>query len=456
MILSWNVRGLNKAAKQKEINSRLLKLQPSIAILLETRIKRDKADRCRRNMGNRWQFIDNYSKHDNGRIWVLWDENNTTIKMESMTDQMVHCGVYNTDGGFVHWLTAIYASNNLDRRKELWRDMGNISKSQQGPWIAMGDFNNVLGMQDRIGGRAVQELEFRDLRDMMENEGLFEIESIGERFTWYNKHTKDPIYSCIDRVIGNMEWIQKNMNKTVHMLEPGVSDHAVVCIQGDVLEKPKTGFKFINAVTGMIGYNEEVARSWQEQSRGDKGNRLWQKLMRLQLVLKKLNRPILSIKSQLEEKRNELNEVQNKVRQDKMNKELISKERICTEELLKLSDLEEEVLRQRAKVDWIRKGDGNNSFFHSTIRSRAKQKMITKLVKDNGEICVNKEDMETEVLEFYTSLMGTAAANLEGVDIGAMRRGKQLNREKRAMLSSPVQVSEIEAALKSIGDLKAP
>ncbi|XP_058734051.1 uncharacterized protein LOC131605747 [Vicia villosa] len=308
------LKGLRTKAKQKEINSRLLKLQPSIAILLETRVKKDKAGRCRRNMGNRWKVIDNYSKHDNGRIWVLWDENKITVKVESMTDQMVHCGVYNTDGEFVHWITTIYPSNILDRRKELWKDMGNISKLQQGPWIAMEDFNNVLGMQDRIGGRAVQEQEFKDLRDMMENERLFEIESKGERFTWYNKHTEDPIYSCIDRVIGNMEWIQKNMNKTVHMLELGVSDHVVVCIQGDVLERPKTGFKFINVVTGMTGYNEEVTRSWQEQSRGVRGNRLWQKLMRLQPVLKKLNRPILSIKSQLQKKRVELNEVQNMVR----------------------------------------------------------------------------------------------------------------------------------------------
>lgn len=49
----------------------------------------------------------------------------------------------------------MYASNRLDRRRELWRDIGQISKNQQGPWIAKGDFNNVLGIEDKIGGREV-------------------------------------------------------------------------------------------------------------------------------------------------------------------------------------------------------------------------------------------------------------------------------------------------------------
>lgn len=80
---------------------------------------------------------------------------------------------------------------------------------------------------------------------------------------WYNKYDEGAIYSCIYRVIGNMEWIQQNMDKTVHMLEPGVSDHAFVYVKGDdIVRRPKNGFKFINVVTGITGYNEEVRRSW--------------------------------------------------------------------------------------------------------------------------------------------------------------------------------------------------
>lgn len=62
----------------------------------------------------------------------------------------------------------------------------------------MGDFNNVLGIQDRIGGKYVQEYEFVDLRKMMENARLFEVESGGDKYTQFNNHTEGPIYSRID------------------------------------------------------------------------------------------------------------------------------------------------------------------------------------------------------------------------------------------------------------------
>lgn len=59
MILSWNFRGLNKASRHSEIRSHLSKLNCALVALLETRVKKDKADRIRRKMG-KWEVIDNY------------------------------------------------------------------------------------------------------------------------------------------------------------------------------------------------------------------------------------------------------------------------------------------------------------------------------------------------------------------------------------------------------------
>lgn len=50
-------------------------------------------------------------------------------------------------------------------------------------------------MEEKIGGKEVRENEFRDLREMMEEAGLFDIERQGDKFTWFNKHSQDPIYS---------------------------------------------------------------------------------------------------------------------------------------------------------------------------------------------------------------------------------------------------------------------
>lgn len=44
MIISWNVRGLNKAGNIKEISSHLLKSNLTIVILIERRVKKNNVD----------------------------------------------------------------------------------------------------------------------------------------------------------------------------------------------------------------------------------------------------------------------------------------------------------------------------------------------------------------------------------------------------------------------------
>ena len=49
--MSWNIRGLNKAGKLREISSHLLNLQPSIVVLIETRVKEANAHKIRGKLG---------------------------------------------------------------------------------------------------------------------------------------------------------------------------------------------------------------------------------------------------------------------------------------------------------------------------------------------------------------------------------------------------------------------
>lgn len=47
-----------------------------------------------------------------------------------------------------------------------------------GPWCLIGDFNNLLRAQDKIGGNMVTENEYKDLVVIMEKTRLHEKESI--------------------------------------------------------------------------------------------------------------------------------------------------------------------------------------------------------------------------------------------------------------------------------------
>src|SRR4051812_33430742 len=98
MILSWNVRGINNLGKCREVSSHLTNLHPILSIILETRVKASKAEKVRSKIGNKWSYIDNSTKHNNGRIWILFDEGKIQVRKEHCTDQLIHIGVYDTNG----------------------------------------------------------------------------------------------------------------------------------------------------------------------------------------------------------------------------------------------------------------------------------------------------------------------------------------------------------------------
>ncbi|XP_058741419.1 uncharacterized protein LOC131613795 [Vicia villosa] len=125
--------------------------------------KQEKANQIRHKLNLYQHYVDNYNHHVNGRIWITWDENKYNLQLVSSTDQYMHCGVYDKMGSFMFWLTGIYALNQLEKRRVLWKDMITLHQSIRGPWCAMGDFNNVAGAQDRIGGNMVVESEYKDL-----------------------------------------------------------------------------------------------------------------------------------------------------------------------------------------------------------------------------------------------------------------------------------------------------
>lgn len=76
-----------------------------------------------------------------------------------------------------------------------------------------------------------------------------------------------------------------------------------------------------------------------------------------------------------------------------MDDQMIREVKKYTEDLFTLHENEEKLLRQRAKVEWIRLVDGNNAFFHASLKSKPKKCGITKLLKEDGTVENMLEDI---------------------------------------------------------------
>ncbi|XP_058726331.1 uncharacterized protein LOC131597664 [Vicia villosa] len=241
--------------------------------------KADKAYKIREKLCLRGKYLDKYTHHGNGRIWIDWDDNKVDIRHVKSSSQFIYYSVHDMNGNFPYLLTAVYAHNQLNQRKNMWQNMEDICKSQQGPWCAVGDYNNVVTSLDRSGGNLVIEAEFKDLRAMMDNTGLHEMDSTGDFYTWSNKQANNPIYSRIDRVLANLEWLQDHSDVYLVILPPHISDHAILHLNKPGKVRKTRQFRFNNCWVDAIGYIDQVQRSWDMPMSGTPMQRLWKKLM---------------------------------------------------------------------------------------------------------------------------------------------------------------------------------
>lgn len=292
----------------------------------------------------------------------------------------------------------------------------------------------------------------------MEIAGLYEMDSRGEHFTWSNNQSENPIYSMINRLIGNMDWLHQHMDYTLTVMPPNVSYRDLLCLKKnkDDRRKRRTNFKYTNNIAEMDGFVTNVNRIWSKPVYGRPMNVVWKKLKRFQPMIKKMAKPLADNHDNIKQARQDLSQTQMQLEADRMNPSRISKVRKCNDDLVGWQEIEETVLRQRAKLNWMRWGDGNKKYFHATIKSRKNSNGIHTLQIESGVVLKDVVNIEEEVLKFYEKLMATADRVRNDIDVSVMREGPQLNNDQHKTLIAPVTEQEVVNALKNIDDLKSP
>ncbi|XP_075108929.1 uncharacterized protein LOC142180761 [Nicotiana tabacum] len=235
IISTWNIRGLNKPYKQKELKNFLQKNKIDILGCLETRVKEKKAKKILYKAAKDWGYCCNYTKAENGRIWVLW-KTNLSVNIVQVHEQFIHYKVSDSVIGYQIMLTVVYARNKLQERTSLWCDLQLVGGQVQIPWLISGDFNNVLTTDDRLG-QPVTMNEVKEFKDCIDSIQLTPLKTKGCFYSWCNKqHADDKVYSKIDKAFGNFEWIKEYGHVEADCLDPGVSDHSPIV---DLIEKEK-------------------------------------------------------------------------------------------------------------------------------------------------------------------------------------------------------------------------
>ncbi|XP_050888620.1 uncharacterized protein LOC127093760 [Lathyrus oleraceus] len=121
-----------------------------------------------------------------------------------------------------------------------------------------------------------------------------------------------------------------------------------------------------------------------------------------------------------------------------------------------LNTVQENLISQKAKIIWIKLGDGNNAFFHASLKSKHQMNHVKSLKNKDRILLTSHHELEEEILQFYGDLVGKSNKKMDSINLIAMRHGPHLNASQRKSLIEHVIDQEVKSALKGISDNTAP
>ncbi|XP_039067051.1 uncharacterized protein LOC120212942 [Hibiscus syriacus] len=124
-------------------------------------------------------------------------------------------------------------------------------------------------------------------------------------------------------------------------------------------------------------------------------------------------------------------------------------EKILFNGLQELEVDEASFYKQKAKVHWLKEGDRNTKFFHSTVVRKRKSNIVRLLYAEDGSRLDSFDAMSVEMLRFYTELLGFEDVGVQsyGVDLLKSLLGYELPCDAAALLVKEVSNKEIKASL---------
>ncbi|GJX99397.1 retrovirus-related pol polyprotein from transposon TNT 1-94 [Tanacetum coccineum] len=204
------------------------------------------------------------------------------------------------------------------------------------PWTIMGDFNASLFLDESTASGSKVDIAMREFRD------------------------------C------------------VNMIE--VSDVQRTGLQFTTCPKP---FKFFNILTSHDKFSDVVKDVWDQHICGFHMFRVVKKLKCLKKPLRKLLYEKGNLNANVVRIRADLDSIQASLDVDPFNATLREAEAKCVVEFNQAVLLEERLLKQKAKVQWLAEGDANSAYFHKAVKSRTSRSRIDVIINSEGVVFQN-------------------------------------------------------------------
>lgn len=415
-----------------------------------------------------------------GGLWAAWDERYKLTLVYKCSNFIILLVV---DERGLEWvLCLLYGHPRLGERKRIWEELGCRLIALNRPLLVAGDFNQVMGIEEKYSRnrRSIGGVDW--LRAFINNLNLREVRSFGVFYTWTNNRSDEEVtFEKLDRAMANHDWAKFFPKSAVSVLPIQRSDHSPMVIDTHWEDSPRHRPKRFEEVWLRNGDVQQIiSRVW---SMSFSGSQSFQLIQRQNVLMRHLrNWGTLSYKAlrvKIKATRDKLGNMQNVIawqhrmsgqrqRADMMG--IVRKERALREELDNLLAEEEIYWAQRAKQRWLDLGNRNSRYFHKAATIKRCKNHIVCLKNEEGQYVAGSHDIRALFVKHFCRLFSGVSEDSGSPPVGSGASGLsnplgfdllssldvRISDQDRESLDKPFVEKEVEEAVFQMGGLKAP
>lgn len=148
-LVSWNSRGSAWGGFLAQAQFYAFSMNPDVFCIIDTRASDDILNKVIKYLPYDQGFVVP-SQGQSGGLLLLWKSRMASVNIIFPHNRFIHCKVSDltTNKSWLH--TFVYIYPNKERQQQLWNEVLQIKPNNSDPWLLMGDFNNILNLEEKL------------------------------------------------------------------------------------------------------------------------------------------------------------------------------------------------------------------------------------------------------------------------------------------------------------------
>ena len=99
-----------------------------------------------------------------GGLAMLWSKD-IKVEVQGYSGNYIDAIVIDPESSFKWCITGFYENPETHRSKESWDLLRSLSQKYQLPWLCFGDFNEIVSVEEKLGGVRRSQKQMDDFRE---------------------------------------------------------------------------------------------------------------------------------------------------------------------------------------------------------------------------------------------------------------------------------------------------